>query len=236
MSDIRNWSREKLILAYIPMVRRIAYRMAARCPPCVEAEELVNIGMLGLISAVDRYRDDQAISFPVFVKIRVQGTILDALREADFVPRSVRDDEDRLRRAREQMKQALGREPEDREVADALGIAIEAYQHLVTRTSPRSLVSTEEPQEDGTTLGDTLASNVPLPDEAAVRESTRSRVRELLEHLSARERVIVDLYYEHDMTLKEIGAVLGVTEGRVSRLHSHILEKLAAEVHDPDEV
>jgi RNA polymerase sigma factor FliA len=233
MTEIRRRSREELILAFIPMVRRIAYRMAARCPACVEAEELVNIGTLGLISAVNRYTDDQAISFPVFVKIRVQGAILDSLREADFVPRSVRDDEGRLRRAREELKRALGRDPDDRELAEALGLDIDRYQLFVTRTGPRSMVSTEEPQDDGITLGDTLASSVPLPDEAALRESTRLEVRKLLEKLSARERVIVDLYYDRDMTLKEIGAVLGVTEGRVSRLHSRILEKLAASVEDP---
>lgn len=224
-------------MAYLPMVRKIAYRLVQRLPRHVEAEELVNIGMLGLIAAVDRYNEEQAVSFPLFVKIRVQGTILDALREQDWVPRSVRDLGHRLNDVRSQLRLELGREPDDREMADAMGMEIEDLQAIAHRASPRVVLSTDEKQDDGSSVIDTLASNVPGPDELALRESTRRELQKHLSLLSQRERLILDLYYEKSMTLKEIGGVLGVTEGRVSRLHSRILGKLESRLKNhKDEV
>jgi RNA polymerase sigma factor for flagellar operon FliA len=235
--DSQLRSRQELITAYIPLVRKTAYRLVARLPRHVEVEELVSIGMLGLINAVDRYDPEQAVSFPLFAKIRVQGAILDALREQDWVPRSVRDLGHRLNDVRAQLRVALDREPNDAEMAQAMGMPVEALQEVEARVAPRVVLSTEEKQDDGSAVMDTLPSAMPGPDEVALRESTRREVRKLLQALPQREKVIVDLYYERNMTLKEIGVVLGVSEGRVSRLHARILETLETRLRNKrDEV
>lgn len=218
--------RERLILQHYPMVRRLAYRMVSRYPSCVEADDLIAIGTLGLIDAVDRFEHTRSESFAAYARIRVQGAIVDELRKADWVPRSVRDRNHRISYARQELEKTLGREPSDDEVAQKLEVDVQRLRSMERDATLRTLVSMEESNEGEDSLGNMLASPDFNPLEDAVRHRVRQSVQGAMGDLQPRERLLVELYYFRDMTFKEIGEVLGVTESRVSQLHSRVKARL----------
>ena len=217
--------REALILEFYPMVRRVAYRMARRFPRCVDADDLVHIGMIGLIDAVDRYQDHRAGSFAAYARIRVQGAILDEMRKNDWVPRSVRDRAERIEGARKDLATTLGRAPSTAELAGHIGVNEDRLQELLRTADVRTLVSTEEGGEDEATVGETLAAEAD-PVAEAEREDIAQRVRSAVAEMPERDRVIIDLYYFRDLNFKEIGEILNVTESRVSQLHTRLRKQI----------
>ena len=224
--------RNALILEYYPMVRRVAYRMARRFPRCVDAEDLVHIGLLGLIDAVDRFEPTRAGSFAGYARIRVQGAIVDEMRKADWVPRSVRDRANNLNRAKKELSAELGREPSHAELADFMGVDEERLNTLSRTADVRVLVSTEEGNDDEGTVGDGLACpNTDVHDDIS-RLMLSERVRETVQALPEREQLIIDLYYYRDLTFKEIADVLGVTESRVSQLHTRMKRRMQDKLGD----
>ncbi len=225
---LNSEQRQKLILEHYPMVRQVAYRMVSRFPSCVEADDLIAIGTLGLIDAVDRFEHDRKVSFSAYARIRVQGAILDELRKNDWVPRSVRTRAARIRMAREELRDALGREPEDHEVAESLGMDLEALRELERNARLRALVSMEEGADDEDRVADRLASDLPTPVEVADRAELRRLVREAIATLPERDQLIVRMYYFEERTSREIAERLGVTESRISQLHSRIRKRLGA--------
>jgi RNA polymerase sigma factor for flagellar operon FliA len=218
--------RNSLILEYYPMVRRVAYRMARRFPRCVDAEDLVHIGLLGLIDAVDRFEPGRAQSFSSYARIRVQGAIVDEMRKNDWVPRSVRDRAARLDSARRSLGVELGREPTHEELALRLGVDTNRLEELSRTADVRVLVSTEECMDDDATLGESLSSHDDNLEEQVGRASTSTAVRGVVEQLPERERLIVELYYYRDLTFKEIADVLRVTESRVIQLHTRMKKRM----------
>ena len=217
--------RDTLIMQHYPMVRRISYRMARRLPRYVDVEDLVNIGMLGLIDAVDRFEPGRAPSFSAYARIRVQGAIVDEMRKNDWVPRSVRDRAERLEETRHILKQQLGRAAKPEEVADYLGVSVERLHELHRTADVRVLVSMEDGGDDEGTVGDTIATEADT-DEDLTRRLFGEKIREVVDTLPERERAIVEMYYYRDLTFKEIAGVLGVTESRVSQLHSRMKRRL----------
>jgi len=222
MSDTA--ARDALILKYLPMVRKVAYRMVSRFPSCVDVDDMVSIGMFGLIEAVERFQDDRSASFAAFARIRVQGAILDELRKSDIVPRSVRDRADRLARAREQLTRDLGRAPTERELARALGVTEERLRALIDGSTIRNMVSLEDGADDEHALGDAIADDADTPDVAYEKARVREEIRSCLEVLSPRQRTVVELHYFRDLNFKEIGVILDVTESRVSQIHTRVKE------------
>jgi RNA polymerase sigma factor for flagellar operon FliA len=220
-----NRDRNELILEYYPMVRRVAYRMARRYPRSVDVDDLIHIGMLGLIDAVDRYEGDRAESFTAYARIRIQGSIVDEMRKADWVPRSVRDRANAIRNARDTLSKSLGRDPSHAEVASRLGVDEERLTELLRTADIRILVSTEEGGDDDSTVGSTLVDPRMDVDEIVARRHKSSQVRQVLSSLPDRERLIVELYYYRDRNFKEIADVLGVTESRVSQLHTRMKKR-----------
>ena len=219
--------RDDLILAHYPMVRQVAYRMVSRFPSCVEADDLITIGTLGLIDAVDKFEHDRSVSFGAYARIRVQGAILDELRKQDWVPRSVRSRHHEIRAAKEGLTEDLGRAPSHEELAQALGMTSSRLHEVLRNSTVRTLVSTEERQgESEERVIDTLVSQLPTPQDAATRGRVAEMVAEALSTLPDRERQIVDLYYFKDLTFKEIGEVMGVTESRISQLHTRMKNRL----------
>ena len=148
--------RDQLILEFYPMVRQVAYRMARRFPQCVDTDDLVNIGMIGLINAVDRYQADRAPSFAAYARIRVQGASVDEMRKNDWVPRSVRDRAAMIERSRRSLSATLGRAPRHGEIAKALNVDEDRLLELIRNSNIRTLVSTEEGAEDSLSVGDRL--------------------------------------------------------------------------------
>jgi RNA polymerase sigma factor for flagellar operon FliA len=220
-----NKDRNELILEYYPMVRRVAYRMARRYPRSVDVDDLVHIGMLGLIDAVDRYEGDRAESFTAYARIRIQGAIVDEMRKADWVPRSVRDRSNVIKQAKEALSKELDRDPTHEEIAARLGVDEERLTELLRTADIRVLVSTEEGGDDESTVGSTLMDPGMDVDEIVSRRHKSSQVRKVLSSLPERERLIVELYYYRDRNFKEIADVLGVTESRVSQLHTRMKKR-----------
>ncbi len=222
---MENQNRDELIMQYYPMVRRISFRMVRRLPRHVDVEDLVNIGMLGLIDAVDRFEPGRAPSFSAYARIRVQGAIVDEMRKNDWVPRSVRDRAGRLERARQELKQQLGREPSAEQLAGRLGVTSQRLQELYRTADVRVLVSMEDGGEDEGTVGEVLANEEDV-DASMTSRLFDEKIRDVINTLPERERSIVEMYYYRDLTFKEIAAVLGVTESRVSQLHSRMKRRL----------
>ena len=222
--------RDDLILQHYPMVRRIAYRMARRLPRYVDVEDLVNIGMLGLIDAVDRFEPGRAASFSAYARIRVQGAIVDEMRKNDWVPRSVRDRAERIERSRRALLETLGREPSHEELAENMGITPERLDELLRTADVRVLISMEDGNDEDSTVGDTIADDDADVGEELTRHLFDEKIREVLHTLPERERLIVEMYYYRDLTFKEIARILGVTESRVSQLHSRMKRRVREHV------
>lgn len=221
-------SRNELILKYYPMVRRVAYRMAKRYPRCVDADDLVHIGTLGLIDAVDRFESNRFETFDAYARLRVQGAIVDEMRKNDWVPRSVRDRAARIARARKELTEQLDRKPSLAELANFMGVDEDRMIQLIQTADVRTLVSTEEGDDDESTIGDTIASEGEGLENTITRLDTSRAVRGVLEEsLSDRDQLIIRMYYYEDATFRDIAQFLGVTESRVSQLHSRIKRRLA---------
>jgi RNA polymerase sigma factor for flagellar operon FliA len=223
--------REEMILAHYPMVRKVAYRMVSRFPSCVEADDLVTIGTLGLIDAVDKFDMSRSISFSAYARIRVQGAILDELRKEDWVPRSVRNRNSKLRGMRDTLKEQLGRDPSHGELAQAMKVTCERLTEIIEDSNIRTLVSMEEKTPGSEEhISELLVSSTATPMEEATRSHVAAIVREALLTLPERERYLVDLYYFRDLTFKEIGEILDVSESRVSQLHTRMKARLGSKL------
>ena len=218
--------RSDLVMRCLPIVRKAAWRLCARMPSSVDAEDLVSIGLVAVCEAADRFEDDRAESFLAYVKIRVRGAMLDELRRNDWVPRSVRDRSDRLKQARESLRNKLGRAPTEAELAAELGVDAERLRELLDDSAVLTLVSADANEETNQSVQDFLASDNDLPDDALMRAHTRELVRKTLDDLPARLRSVAELYYLRELSLREIGEIMGVTESRVCQLHTRLKERL----------
>ena len=224
-------ARDRLILEHHGMVRAIARRMARNLPSSVEVDELVNIGLLGLIDAIDRFDADRGVPFRAYAEIRIRGANVDSLRGADWTPRGVRQDSGRIEAARTHLRNALGRMPTREELALALGVTPTQYDRLRARSERRRMVSLDAPVgDDGD--GDALLGELVADDDAATvldrweAAEAFAGLAEAVDHLSERERLVVTAYYQRGIPLREIGATLGVTESRVCQIHGQALKRL----------
>ena len=223
-----EYNREQLILDYYPLVRTIACRMARRLPPSVEVDELINIGTLGLIDAVDRYDASRGVPFKAYAEIRIQGAMFDSLRGDDWVPRSVRRKVNRIEHAKKTLTFSLRRDPSREEMATALEMSTDEYDALVRDARIKKLISLDIPtSEDGhTPLVEIIPGNDDSVDSILCREELKTEVAHAVSCLPEKERVAVTLYYMQGVTLKEIGEILDVTESRACQLRSQGVKRL----------
>jgi RNA polymerase sigma factor for flagellar operon FliA len=230
-------SREQLILNYSPLVKFVAGRIATGLPHTVESADLISYGMFGLIDAIEKFEPDRAIKFETYAISRIRGAIMDELRALDWVPRSVRSRARDIERAIVALEGRLMRTPEDAEVAEELGITVKELHDTYSKLSYTSIVSFEDlwtagsDREDhppAVTVEDENAEN---PVEAFEAEEMKEILANAIEHLSDRERTVIALYYYEGLSLKEIGQVLGVTESRVSQMHTKAVLRLRARLH-----
>jgi RNA polymerase sigma factor for flagellar operon FliA len=226
-------ARERLVLAYSPLVKYVAGRMASGLPAHVEEADLISYGLLGLISAIERFDPAREIKFETFAVTRIKGSIIDELRSLDWVPRSVRAKAREIEKANAALEHELQRAPTDQEMAEKMGITVEDFQDSLTRISNSSVVALDElwtvsdASGDQVSLLDTIQDPQAL-DPAKEMDATemKDRLADAIARLPEREKLVVALYYYENLTLREIGEVLGVTESRVSQLHTKAVLRL----------
>ncbi len=223
--------RNELIMLYAPQIKYIAHRVAARLPSHIELEELINAGVLGLIDAIEKFDLSRNIQFKTYAEIRVRGAMLDELRAQDWVPRSVRQKINTLARAYAHLEQLYGRPATSEEVAAELGLTVGELTILESKAQGLPLISLNDHFDRDDDDDRCLQDSITDPDARdAAEEFDEKWVKEVIEReldlIPPRERTVVSLYYFDELTMKEIGVVLGVTESRISQIHTKALLRL----------
>ncbi len=227
--------RDRLILTYAPLVKYVAGRLGSGLPAHVEEEDLVSYGLLGLIGAIERYDPDRDVKFETYAITRIKGAIIDELRSLDWVPRSVRARAREIERAMAALEAKLHRPPTDEEIAKQVGITTGELESSLTDISRSSIAALDELWTIAGSGGDQVAlidtiedTEAPSPESSLSATELREALGEAIARLPEREKLIVTLYYYEELTLREIGEVLGVTESRVSQLHTKAILRLKA--------
>ncbi|HSK10809.1 MAG TPA: RNA polymerase sigma factor FliA [Vicinamibacterales bacterium] len=222
--------RNRLVMEHVGLVKAMAYRLLQRVPAQVELSDLIGVGVMGLLDAAERYRPSVGVPFDAFARRRLQGAMLDSLRDLDWAPRSAR----KLRREMDQavaaLRQALGREPDEKEIAGAMGLADAEYGRALDSVRSLDLVSMRQlggVDADGQTL-EVAIEQGEGPDRQLERAELRRHLADALAQLPDRDRQVLALYYEEELTMAEIGEVIGVSESRVSQIRSLALTRLRA--------
>ena len=226
--------RDLVLTNHIGLVRTIARRLANRLPPSVEVDELVSIGMLGLMDAWERYDVDRGVTFKSYAELRIKGQMIDSLRRNDWVPRSARKKCENLEKTSRAMARRLGRKPTMDEIRVELGMNPRAFEAYCTDAQIRPLTSLDTPLgEDGNArLVDRVADKDASIDDAILRNELRSEVARAVQNLPPKERIAVTMSYLENLTLKEIGQQLGVTESRACQLRSQGVKRLRFRLRD----
>jgi RNA polymerase sigma factor for flagellar operon FliA len=223
--DIKH--REELILKYAPLVKRIAERMAMRLPPHISGEELIGPGILGLFDAIEKFDSTKGIQFRTYANLRIKGAILDELRKMDWISRSVRRNINQIEEVIRALELKLDRAPRDDEIAEEMGLDVDSYYRIISRSCGVNLLSLDELMLDGSTpkLSKQVA-DAPSPlDELKIKE-IKAVISKALSTLSKKEQLVMSLYYFEELTLKEIAGVLDLTESRISQIHSKAILRL----------
>jgi len=226
--------RNALIRQYQPLVHRLAHHMMAKLPANVEVDDLIQVGMIGLTEALTRYESTQGVQFETFATQRIRGAMIDELRDNDWASRGTRKSQKEIEEALRRLEHRLGRSAKESEIAAELGLSLAEYQTLLGRVRGTQLVYLEDmnhagDDEDGFLdrhLGDPSADPLNLLRNERLRQALVAAIKNLPE----REQYIMSMYYEQDMNLKEIAAVLDVTESRVCQLHSQSIARLRAKM------
>lgn len=227
---------ERVLAEHAPMVKYIAQRLAFRLPPSVTVDDLIQAGVIGLIDAIDKYDSRRDTSFKTYAEFRIRGAMLDALRNLDWAPRSVRQKEHTLTRAYEELERHLGRPARDEEVAAYLELDVDELHDWLNQLKGTTLVSLESPglrTPDGEALNllDMLSSDRgDDPAELIQASNLKALVAQAIDELPQQEKVVIALYYYEELTMKEIGRVLEITESRVSQVHSKAILRLRAKL------
>ncbi len=225
--------KEELVSQYAPLVKRIAYHLMARLPASVEADDLVQNGMIGLLDALSRFEEGMGAQFETYAVQRIRGAMLDGLRENDWLPRGVRREMRRVESAVQRLEHANGRAPTEGELAAALEMPLADYQKLLLDARGHQLVYLEDLTDaDGEDFLERNATDTAITDPLAIVEEAgvRATLVAAIEALPEREKLMMALYYEQDLNLREIGEVLGVTESRVCQLHTQAVARLRVAV------
>ncbi|HSV70526.1 MAG TPA: RNA polymerase sigma factor FliA [Methylibium sp.] len=224
-----------MLKQYSPLVKRLAHQMIAKLPANVEIDDLIQVGMIGLADAMTRFDAGQNVQFETFATQRIRGAMLDELRGADWMSRGNRKQQREIESALHKLQQRLGRAPHESEIAKEMGLSLADYQELLGKVRGTQLVYLEDMSgDDGD--ADFLDRHLPDEDESPLALLQDRRMREALvaaiKNLPEREQYVMSMYYEQDMNLKEIAAVLGVTESRVCQLHSQSIARLRTKLRD----
>ncbi len=225
-------SQDEQVTKYAPLVKRIAYHMMARLPASVEVDDLIQVGLIGLLDAVGRFDGTQGAQFESYATQRIRGAMLDELREADWLPRHVRQKSRQIESAIHRLEQRNGKSPTEQEISAELGMPIDQYQSMLGDVKCSQLLYYEDfsDEDSASFLERYLVDGSSDPLSVLEDEGFRDSLIAAIHHLPERERSMMGMYYEQDMNLKEIGAVLGVSESRVCQLHSQAVARLRSQL------
>ncbi len=219
---------DQLVVDHIDLVKRIAHHLLARLPSTVDLDDLIQAGLIGLIEASGNYDANKGASFETYAGIRIRGSMLDEVRKLDWTPRSVHQKHRHVSQAIHALEGRLGRSPVEREIAAELDISIDDYHRILADSSSCRLFSIEQPSESYDTRIDVPEASTAEPDQQLSGDDLRDAVADAVLDLPEREQMVLSLYYHRELNLKEIGAVLSVSESRVSQIHGQALHRLRA--------
>ena len=227
-------NREDMLRQYVPLVRRLAHHMIAKLPPSVEVDDLIQVGMMGLSEALSRFESNQGVQFETFATQRIRGAMLDELRENDWMSRGSRKSQKDIEHAVHRLEHRLGRSPIESEIAAELQMSLPDYQSLLGKVRGTQLIYLEDMVggDDGDNhFLDRHAGDKEIdPENMLADHRMRQALITAIKGLPEREQFIMNMYYEQDMNLKEIAAVLSVTESRICQLHSQSIARLRAKM------
>ena len=224
---------ERSVSDYSVLVKRIAYQLAAKLPASVQLDDLIQAGMIGLLDALNNFDETQGAQFETYASQRVRGAMLDELREIDWVPRSVRKNARDIERAITVLQQQLGSPPSEQSIADYMGLVLQEYQAMLADARGHQLVYYEDFQnESDEPVELNITDGRPEPLSILQDEGMKRALVGAIEELPERERMVMAMYYQEDLNLKEVGAVLGVSESRVCQIHTQAVMRLRAKLKD----
>jgi RNA polymerase sigma factor for flagellar operon FliA len=239
--DGANDAREMLVLHYSPLVKYVASRVATGLPASVDQADLVSDGMIGLMDAIEKFQPERQIKFETYAMQRIKGAIIDALRQLDWVPRSVRLKARQFDKANADLEAKLKRAPTDPEVAGYMGITVADLHDIITQIASLSMLALDEPVSTGPDRGESISLVETLTDDATgglmaglETNETRAMLSQAINALTEREKLVIALYYFEGFTLSEIGEVLKVTESRVCQIHTKAVSQLRVRLSDGD--
>lgn len=223
--------REEMILKYLPYVKYIASRLVSGKPPGIEFEDLISYGIIGLIDAVERFEPSKGIKFETYATLRIKGSIIDELRKISWIPKSAFSKLSYLNQTRDTLEASLNREPTDNELAKAMNISLDELSSIQLYVNYMSLISLDEvlfksDEEDMYFKNIIMDDNAPLPEEVLEENEKLQYLQDGINMMSDKDKLLLNLYYYEKLTLKEIGTILGVSESRVSQLHSRAIIRL----------
>lgn len=224
--------RDRLVRQYLPLVKYVAGKLAVGMPQNVEFDDLVSYGVFGLFDAIEKFDPNKHVKFKTYAVTRIRGAVFDQLRQLDWVPRSVRQKTRELEDVVRRLESHLGRSASDQEIAKELGVSLKEFEHLILKISGTTVMSLNDvwysgEENDRMSIGDSIESpHSRDPDSIVEKQEIKRVIVEAINELPDKEKKVLVLYYYEDLTLKEIGAVLGVTESRVSQLHTKAILRL----------
>lgn len=220
--------REKLIIQYAHLVKYVAGRLSIYFGSNVEYDDLVGFGVFGLIDAIDKYDVNKGVKFETYASLRIRGSIIDSIRELDWVPRSLRQKNKELERVYAEVENTLGHAASDQEVADKLGVSLDEFYKLLNEVNVTSMVSLDEFLEQNYEIGVASSSGdvSARPDSFVEAGEVKEILAQAVDKLPEKERTVVSLYYFNELTLKEISSIMKVSESRISQLHTRAILRL----------
>ncbi|WP_029407203.1 RNA polymerase sigma factor FliA [Thiomicrorhabdus sp. Milos-T2] len=211
--------------SYLPLVKRIAYHLKGRLPDSVFVDDLIQSGIIGLIEAMQKFNANQGASFETYAGIRIRGSMLDEIRKGDWTPRSVHRKSREVSEAISKVEAHFGREARDGEIADEMGVDIEQYYHILQDTNSVQLLSIDEPDHEELSEG-RMVAKASTPFGELVENGFQDALAKEITNLPEKEKLVMALYYDEELNLKEIGEVLEVSESRVSQIHSQAIKRI----------
>jgi len=225
-SSVQGGGTDQLVLQHAPLVKRIAYHLLSKLPDTVQVEDLIQAGMIGLLEAIKNFDATQGASFDTYAGIRIRGSMLDEVRRCDWTPRSVYKKARQVSDAIRTIENQTGYEAKEADVAAHLGVSVNEYNQILQDSSSCRIFSTEELAEEGDHYLDESANLSDDPAEGISREGFQQALAEAIMTLPERERLVISLYYDEELNLREIGQVLNISESRVSQISSQAVLRL----------